>query len=54
MTASLEQVKNKRYSHNCLLKWEHDLFQNNEANEQEEMTVIDNEDDHMKYSTSDN
>ena len=44
----LEQVKNKRYSHNCPLKWEHDLFQNNEAKEQEEMTVMDNEDDNMK------
>ena len=31
------------------LKWEHDLFQENEAKEQEEMTVIDNEDDNMKY-----
>ena len=36
-----------------LVVWEHDLFQNNKAKEQEEMTVIDKEDDNMTYSTSD-
>ena len=31
------------------LKWEHDLFQDKEIKEQEEMAVIDNEDDNMKW-----
>lgn len=31
------------------LKWEHDLFQDNEAKEQEEIAIIDNEDDTMKW-----
>lgn len=30
------------------LKWEHDLFKD-ESKEQEEMPVIDNEDDNMKW-----
>lgn len=33
------------------VKWEHDLFQDNESkeHEQEEMAIIDNEDDSMKW-----